>query len=44
MRLMERYNVEMPIVKAVNAVVNERADARKEVMALMHREQRPETE
>lgn len=44
MRLMERYQVDMPIVKAVNAVVNHGADARSEVMALMHREQRPETE
>lgn len=43
MRLIERYGVEMPIVKAVNAVVNQGADPRSEVMALMHREQRPET-
>jgi len=44
MRLMEKYQVEMPIVKAVNAVVNCGADARSEVMALMNREQRPENE
>ena len=44
MRLMETYKVDMPIVRAVNAVVNEGADPRSEVMALMHREQRPETE
>jgi len=44
MRLMEKYGVEMPIVKAVNAVVNEKADARNEVMNLMNREQRRETE
>ena len=44
MRLMEQYNVEMPIVKAVNAVVNEGADPRTEVMQLMQREQRPENE
>ena len=44
MRLIERYGVEMPIVRAVNAVVNQGADPRSEVMALMQREQRPETE
>ena len=44
MRLAEKYRVDMPIVQAVNAVVNEGADPRSEVMALMHREQRPETE
>ena len=44
MELMERYGVEMPIVRAVNAVVNQGADPRSEVMALMHREQRPEAE
>lgn len=44
MRLMEAYGVDMPIVKAVNAVVNGGADPRSEVMALMHREQRSENE
>ena len=44
MRLMEKYNVDMPIVRAVNAVVNQGADPRSEVMALMRREQRPEKE
>lgn len=44
MRLMEKYDVEMPIVRAVNAVVNCGADARSEVMALMNREQRAENE
>jgi len=34
--------VEMPIVEAVNAVVNQGADPRQEVMKLMCREQRPE--
>ena len=43
-RLMEKYQVDMPIVRAVNAVVNCGADARSEVMALMAREQRPENE
>lgn len=42
MRLMERYQVDMPIVRAVNAVVNEGADARNEVLMLMRRDQRPE--
>ena len=42
MRLMEKYRVEMPIVQAVNAVVNQGAAPRSEVMALMLREQRPE--
>lgn len=42
MELMEKYRVEMPIVKAVNAVVNHGADPRSEVMALMRRDQRPE--
>ena len=42
MRLAEKYNVEMPIVAAVNAVVNQGADARREVMLLMTREQRSE--
>jgi glycerol-3-phosphate dehydrogenase (NAD(P)+) len=44
MRLMEKYQVDMPIVRAVNAVVNCGADPRREVMALMQREQRPEKE
>lgn len=42
MRLMERYQVDMPIVRAVNAVVNEGADPRQEVLMLMRRDQRPE--
>ena len=44
MILMEKYNVEMPIVKAVNAVVNQGADPLTEVLKLMEREQRPETD
>ena len=44
MILMEKYNVEMPIVKAVNAVVNCGADPLTEVLKLMEREQRPETD
>ncbi len=42
MRLMEQYRVDMPIVRAVNAVVNHGADARNEVAMLMQREQKPE--
>ena len=42
MRLAETYGVELPIVAAVNAVVNCGADARKAVMDLMTREQRAE--
>ena len=42
MRLMERYKVDMPIVRAVNAVVNYGADAREEVRLLMCRDQKPE--
>ena len=40
--LMERYQVDMPIVRAVNNVVNHNADPRQEVMALMQRDQKPE--
>lgn len=42
MRLAEKYNVELPIVFAVNAVVNEGADARHAVMQLMTRDQKSE--
>ncbi|MBO5837207.1 MAG: NAD(P)-dependent glycerol-3-phosphate dehydrogenase [Oscillospiraceae bacterium] len=42
MRLMEHYRVDMPIVRAVNNVVNCGADPYEEVMALMHRDQKPE--
>ena len=42
MRLMERYQVDMPIVRAVNAVVNHGADARREVLKLMERDQKSE--
>ena len=42
MRLIDRYQVDMPIIRAVNAVVNEGADARYEVMQLMARDQKPE--
>ena len=42
MRLIERYNVDMPIVRAVDAVVNHGADARNEVLKLMERHQKAE--
>ncbi len=42
MRLAQMYQVEMPIVSAVNSVVNEGADARQAVMQLMTRDQKPE--
>ncbi len=42
MHLAQQYQVEMPIVEAVNAVVNNGADPRQEVLKLMCREQRPE--
>ena len=44
MRLMEAYHVDMPIVRAVNAVVNQGADPLTEVLKLMEREQRPEAD
>ena len=44
MILMKKYQVEMPIVTAVNAVVNGGADPRAEVLHLMEREMRPETD
>ena len=42
MRLKEHYRVEMPIVEAVNAIVNEGADAMTTVRALMARDKKPE--
>ena len=42
MRLAEKYQVEMPIVAAVNAVVNEGADPNDAVAKLMSRDQKPE--
>ncbi len=42
MRLAKKYGVEMPIVAAVDAVVNHEADARLAVMGLMTREQKAE--
>ena len=43
MALMKKYNVEMPLAEAVNAIVNEGASAKEQVYMLMHREQKPET-
>ena len=42
MRLAERYQVEMPIVEAVNAIVNQGADPRDTVSMLMGRDKKPE--
>lgn len=42
MQLSAKYNVEMPIVEAVNAVVNERADVNEIVEALMQRKKKSE--
>ena len=42
MRLAEKYNVEMPIAMAVNAVVNRGADPRQAVAKLMARDQTTE--
>lgn len=42
MQLAEKYRVELPIVTAVNAVVNGGASAKEQVFALMHREQKAE--
>lgn len=43
-RLAEKYNVEMPIVGAVNAVVNHGANVMDQVRALMRREFKDETD
>ena len=42
MQLAEKYQVELPIVEAVNAVVNSGASAKEQVHALMHRQQKSE--
>ncbi|MBE5776103.1 MAG: NAD(P)-dependent glycerol-3-phosphate dehydrogenase [Clostridiales bacterium] len=42
MRLMERYQVDMPIVRAVNAVVFEQADPMETVTELMRRDRKTE--
>ena len=43
-QLRDRYSVEMPIVMAVNAVINRGADSKSTVMALMTREKKTEYE
>lgn len=40
--LMKRYEVEMPIIQAVDAVINQGADPAQTVMGLMAREKKPE--
>jgi glycerol-3-phosphate dehydrogenase (NAD(P)+) len=42
MRLSEKYGVEMPIVEAVNAIVNEGATPMDTVRMLMGRGKKPE--
>ena len=42
MRLKDHYGVEMPIVEAVNAIVNESADPMTTVRGLMSRDKKPE--
>ena len=42
MRMKEHYGVEMPIVEAVNAIVNEGADPMTTVRGLMARDKKPE--
>lgn len=42
MRLSSVYNVDMPLAEAVNAVINEGADPRETVNALMNREKKSE--
>lgn len=42
MRLKEKYQVELPIMEAVNAIVNENADPRDTVKLLMGRGKKPE--
>lgn len=42
MELMEKYQVEMPIIRAANAIINEGADLRETVQALMLRDKKSE--
>ena len=42
MQLMQRYDIDMPIVTAVNAVVNEGADPKEIVTRLMSRDKKSE--
>jgi glycerol-3-phosphate dehydrogenase (NAD(P)+) len=42
MRMKDHYGVELPIVEAVNAIVNENADPMTTVRALMARDKKPE--
>lgn len=42
MELMERYQVEMPIIRAANAIINEGADLKETVQALMLRDKKSE--
>jgi glycerol-3-phosphate dehydrogenase (NAD(P)+) len=42
LELADKYDVEMPIVFAVDAVVNGHAEPRKVIYQLMHREKKSE--
>ena len=42
MRLAEKYGVELPIMEAVDAIVNRGADPRQTVAQLMNRDKKPE--
>ena len=42
MKLMKRYDIEMPIISAVNAVVKENADPAHTINALMRRDKKNE--
>ncbi|SET36076.1 glycerol 3-phosphate dehydrogenase (NAD(P)+) [[Clostridium] aminophilum] len=44
MKLAERYQVEMPIARAVNSIIKEGADPKETVSELMHRRKKAETE
>ena len=42
MRLIEKYDIEMPITQMVNAVIREGADPRESVLELMNRDKKNE--
>ena len=44
LELAEKYNIDMPITFAVDAIVNKGADPRNTVMTLMMRDKRDETD
>lgn len=42
MRLKKKYNIELPIIEAVNKVINEGADPERTVLHLMNRDKKTE--